>query len=139
VTQTKEEIEEELITLKHRFMAAAFGHDRAALWETKMRMAALSEILARRSHPALSTNRRNKGGAPPAADWPAIEEKLAAEIDLVGFPHRKGAEGWRTQADVVRFVEQLTGDAEPGKTALKQNVKRMLAEIRQKKGQKVGN
>jgi hypothetical protein len=81
--------------------------------------------------------RKGKGGAPPAADWPAIEERLAQEIADVGFPHRGGAPGWRFAADVERYVEGLTGDAEPGRSAVKANVRRMLSNI--KKGHKVGN
>jgi hypothetical protein len=30
----------------------------------------------------------------------------------------------------VRFIEELTGDDNPGKTALKENAKKMLADIR---------
>jgi hypothetical protein len=72
-------------------------------------------------------NRPNLGGAPPAADWPEIEKALEEEIRLVGFPSKDGPKGWRSKADVVRWVEEkLSNDEEPGKTALKENVNRML-------------
>jgi hypothetical protein len=69
-------------------------------------------------------------GRPFAADWLAIRERVKDEIKLVGFPDKKGTPGWRSQADVVRFIEELTGDDNPGKTALKENAKKMLADIR---------
>jgi hypothetical protein len=67
-----------------------------------------------------------KGGRPPAADWSAIEEALNKEIDLVGLPCKHGSPDWRTLADVIRWVEKLTGTDEPGKSALKDNVAKML-------------
>jgi hypothetical protein len=68
-------------------------------------------------------------GRPVAADWSEIKKALKVEIEAVGFPRKKGAPEWRSQADVIRFIEKLTGDDEPGKTALKENAKKMLAEI----------
>jgi hypothetical protein len=79
---------------------------------------------------------KTKGGRPPAADWAAIEEALEREIDAVGLPDKSAEPGWRNNADVVRWIEPLLGDAEPGRTALKQNTTDMLNRIRAKK---VGN
>ncbi|MGD0183778.1 MAG: hypothetical protein ABSC25_00845 [Roseiarcus sp.] len=110
----------------------------------QVRPAAVAEFAKRRGFAPPSwwtdgeAGTKNKGGAPPAADWSAIQDSLEVEIDLVGFPRRDGSPGWRFKADVIRWVEKLTGDDEPGKTALKDNVSRMLDNIRQKKGQKVG-
>jgi hypothetical protein len=70
------------------------------------------------------------GGRPPAADWGEIEKALEREIKTVGFPDRSGAPGWRFQADVIKFIEPLLGEDEPGKTALKENVKAMLDRIK---------
>ena len=78
----------------------------------------------------LAPPKRHPGGAPQAADWPAIEEALSREIESVGFPDRNAEPGWRTQADVIRWVEERTGNAEPGRTALKDNVSKMLRRIR---------
>jgi hypothetical protein len=71
------------------------------------------------------------GGAPPAADWPEFEKALEEEIDLIGFPAKDGPKGWRSKADVIRWIEARLGpDEEPGKTALKENVNRMLENIK---------
>jgi hypothetical protein len=58
-----------------------------------------------------------KGGRPFAADWPAIEEALEREINLVGFPNKGAGEGWRTAADVAQWVRGHLDDASPGPTA----------------------
>jgi len=76
---------------------------------------------------AIAPPKRRPGGAPPAADWSA--QALRREIKAVGFPNRNAEPGWRTQADVIRWLEPLLGDAEPGITALKTNVKAMLDRI----------
>jgi hypothetical protein len=78
-----------------------------------------------------------KMGRPFAADWAALEERVRAEIDIVGFPDRNGAPGWQKQADVVKFLEPHCGHYEPGKSALKDNVKRMLKKIASEISQKV--
>ena len=72
-------------------------------------------------------------GALPAADWPAIEEALNQEIDAVGLPRRDGVPGWRTTADVISWVEKLTGTDEPGKSALKYHVAKMLKSAEERK------
>jgi hypothetical protein len=71
-----------------------------------------------------------QGGAPYAADWPALEEELQREIAAVGFPSKDHEPGWRRPADVIRWVEKRTGKDEPGRTSLKVNVNRMLENIR---------
>jgi hypothetical protein len=86
-----------------------------------------------------ASGEKNKGGAPYAADWPTIQEALEAEINDLGFPCRDGAEGWRYQEDVVRFIERRCGDNEPGKSSLKRHAKEMLESIRRKKGQKLAS
>jgi hypothetical protein len=94
-----------------------------------------AQILARwpaKTCPVDLTAQRKGGGRPPAADWTAIEEALEREIREVGFPGPEHEPGWRTQADVVRWVEQICGNAEPGKTTLKDNTKSMLERIKVK-------
>ena len=77
--------------------------------------------------------RRGKGGRPAAADWPEIRKALWRELDLVGPPHKDGPPGWQYYSDVERWVLERTGDCEPGKTALKENTKRMVDDWRKKK------
>jgi hypothetical protein len=84
----------------------------------------------------VGTPQAGRSGRPPAADWPALEEALEREIDAVGFPERNGEPGWSRIADVLRWLELRTGKDNPGKTALKENAKKMLDRIRAKK---VGN
>jgi hypothetical protein len=79
-----------------------------------------------------ATQHRGKGGRPPAADWSAIRERLWRELDLVGLPRKDGPPGWRSMADVERYVEKLTGADEPGRTALKDNTKKMVEDWRKK-------
>jgi hypothetical protein len=77
---------------------------------------------------------KRKGGAPTAADWGEIEKALEREIDAAGFPSKEHEKGWRGPADVVRWIEgRLGSDEEPSHTALKENVRRMLENIRKKK------
>jgi hypothetical protein len=76
---------------------------------------------------------RGKGGRPPAADWSAIQESLWRELDQVGLPRKDGPLDWRSMADVERYVEKLTGADEPGRTALKDNTKKMVENWRKKK------
>lgn len=80
------------------------------------------------------TDRSGVGGRSTAADWPAIEQALECEINLVGFPDRAGAPGWQYKADVIRFVRPLLDDdSEPAEQTLKENVSRMLERIRARK------
>jgi hypothetical protein len=76
--------------------------------------------------PRPAAPRRGKGGRPAAADWSEIQKALWDELDLVGPPRRDGPPGWQSYADVERWVMERTGDREPGKTALKENTKRMI-------------
>jgi hypothetical protein len=79
---------------------------------------------------------KRKGGRPPAADWSAIEVAVNEEIDAVGLPSADGVPGWRTITDVIKWVEERTGQDTPGKTALKENVGAM---IRRATVRKAGN
>jgi hypothetical protein len=86
----------------------------------------LKEFPEKRSAPKV-------GGRPPAADWPAIEEALNEEIDAAGLPRRDGVPGWRTTADIVKWVAARTDGDEPGKSALKDNVAKMLKRAEERK------
>lgn len=48
---------------------------------------------------------KNKGGAPPKADWPAVEEAFAREVKEKDWPEPTNVKGWQTQADVVRWIK----------------------------------
>ncbi len=74
-----------------------------------------------------------RAGAPTAADWAELEVALEREIEKVGPPHKGAEKGWRTKADVARWIVVRTGDDEPGPSALKENVTKMLNRIRAKR------
>ena len=48
---------------------------------------------------------RNKGGRPPAADWEALEARLAEEIKIHGYPERGNPPGWRGTKDAADLAE----------------------------------
>jgi hypothetical protein len=103
-----------------------------ALFAKQRDLLAMPDWLRARTEEDLK-NPKGRGGKPPAADWPALQEALEREIDLVGLPRKDGPPGWRTTADVVHWLEERTGEDNPGKTALKDNAKRMLENIRERK------
>lgn len=79
-------------------------------------------------------NRRDRtgiGGRSFVADWPEYERLLRSEILQVGYPMKTGAPGWRTIADVCRWIaERLADDENPGPTTIRENVRVMLARIK---------
>lgn len=84
--------------------------------------------------PAEADVRRGVGGRSLAADWPEYEKALRAEIALVGLPTKAGTAGWRTQADVCRWIEgRLADDENPSPTTIKDNVRSMLSSIKAEK------
>jgi hypothetical protein len=91
-----------------------------------------TEVIKLFAIPSSTVGRAGFGGAPAAADWSAIKEALREEIGNVGFPSREGAPGWQTQADVRRWILERLGPNEepPGVTTLKDNIRRMLEELR---------
>src|SRR6516164_2738716 len=52
---------------------------------------------------------RNKGGAPPKADWDALKEPLRAEIKKHGYPHPQNPPGWQRTKDVVDWALTMLG------------------------------
>jgi hypothetical protein len=70
-----------------------------------------------------------RGGRPPAADWAEIKKAYREEVEKVGLPNIDHESGWRTQADVERWIAAHTGEYEPGKTALRENTKRIMIEV----------
>jgi hypothetical protein len=76
---------------------------------------------------------KRSGGRPPSADWSAHEEAYNREVDAVGLPTKDGVPGWRSQADVIRWLEpRLADDENPGKTSLKKRVGEMMLRTEQR-------
>ena len=50
---------------------------------------------------------RRPAGALAKWDWSAFEESFVEEVKTRGFPDKLNEEGWRTQADVARWVLDL--------------------------------
>jgi hypothetical protein len=83
--------------------------------------------------PEQSAKPKGNGGRPPSADWSAHEEAYNREVDDVGLPTKDGVPGWRSQSDVIRWLEPRLGDDEnPGKTALKERVGGMMRRAEQR-------
>jgi hypothetical protein len=61
---------------------------------------------------AVSTEARPKGkpGRPSEVDWDAIEAVFQLRIGELGLPDRDNEKGWRTKADVIRWVRRLLAD-----------------------------
>ena len=84
-------------------------------------------------HPDRKVKPKGKRGRPPSADWSAYEEAYNREVDTVGLPTKDGVPGWRSQSDVIRWLEPKLGDDEnPGKTALKERVGEMMRRAEQR-------
>jgi hypothetical protein len=75
---------------------------------------------------------KNKGGAPPKADWDALKEPLRAEIKKHGHPHPQNPPGWQRTKDVVDWALTMLGttgeDVSP--RTVEDNVRRILKELR---------
>jgi hypothetical protein len=83
---------------------------------------------------AVDTLAQPPGGRPPKYDWEAYREAFKREVKIRGLPERNGgADGWRTQADVVKWVEDLI-ETEPGyerlpdKSMIKKHVRNWIRE-----------
>jgi hypothetical protein len=74
-----------------------------------------------------------QGGRPPAADREAVKLVVEAEIKRRGgFPERDGEKGWRTKADLVRFVHGVLADRgeSAGDSTVGRYVTTILEELR---------
>jgi hypothetical protein len=70
------------------------------------------------------------GGRSFVADWAAHEERLEAEIKLVGFPSKDGPPGWQTVANVALWMAAGMGDDEdPKPKTIRNQVTAMLKRI----------
>lgn len=70
--------------------------DVLALW--------FADDTARSAKVSPTDNRKNKGGRPPDYDWDAFNTEIIRVADLDGLPGPDGGEGWRTQADLIRYM-----------------------------------
>ncbi|WP_430251248.1 hypothetical protein [Neorhizobium sp. DAR64860/K0K1] len=71
---------------------------------------ALRAVLAQRQRalsPPHSRARLSNAGAKAKFDWPAYEEAYMAEVRTRGFPSELNVKGWQSQADVVRYLQEL--------------------------------
>jgi len=75
---------------------------------------------------------KNKGGAPPKADWDALKEPLRAEIKKHGYPHRQNPPGWQRTKDVVDWALTMLGTTSEhvSPRTVEDNVRRILKELR---------
>jgi hypothetical protein len=56
---------------------------------------------------AQPTQPAGRRGAPPKADWSAIEEAFRHEVAKRGMPDETNVDGWQRQADVERWLDNI--------------------------------
>ena len=128
------------IELKRNLLTAPFGQSEA-LFPTISVVSVSVEDLERECAPQVeaahpqkkqveAAHPQKKMGRPPAQDWAEIQKVLKTEIlKLNSFPGPNEEFGWRSQMDAVRFITPYLDDGGVGGTALKTNVRRMLADL----------
>jgi hypothetical protein len=97
----------------HRFMSGVLVGD-CHYWDCRdwfpsrllVRVDDIEAILAHLRRPEGGVPRPS-GGRPEGCDWPAVRDALFARLDELGPPHPQNGEGWRTKADVARWVQGL--------------------------------
>lgn len=74
---------------------------------------------------------QTKGGRPTAADWETVKDALKIKIGEMGVPDRENPAGWRTQADVEKWVAELLQIRmeDAADSTIRDNTKRLLAKI----------
>jgi len=74
---------------------------------------------------------RNVGGRPQVVDWAAIAAALEQEVANRGFPELHNVNGWKSQADVVRWVATFLRKRgeKSSETAIRDHVRAMLKAI----------
>lgn len=90
---------------------------------------------------AAGTLRRRLPPARPVVDWDAAEAAFLIQCETLGLPALDNEPGWRTQADVVRFLElHLDARCEDADTStLKRHAKAMVDRARHHEASKRGD
>jgi len=73
-------------------------------------------------------------GAPPKADWSAIEEAFRREVAERGMPDETNVDGWQWQADVERWLDDILiheGVESVSETTLRRRAKGFLSRARE--------
>lgn len=73
---------------------------------------------------------RRKRGAKAQYDWPAIEAAFNARVGEIGYPDDQNEDGWRSQADVERWIAALAARGvgrEPSESLCREHARRFLA------------
>ena len=88
------------------------------------------EVEATKSPAAIAV--KDKGGAPPKADWDALKEALRAEIKKHGYPHPQNPPGWQRTKDVVDWALTMLGTTgeHVSRRTVEDNVRRILKELK---------
>jgi len=78
------------------------------------------------------SERSNKGGRPPAADWEALKDALVEEIKTQGYPDRQNLPGWRGTKDVADWiVETFPKEVKRvSRRTIEHNVRRIIRELK---------
>jgi len=138
---SKADLEEQIAALWEQAVWALAGGDRGRYLDLLRERRALEQKARRRLPPnrpaaekaAAGPVRKNaeplhRGGRPTILDEKALQEAFDREVDMVDFPRRNGAPGWRTQADVCEWILKQLGKGEkrPAESTLKAAVSRMM-------------
>jgi len=77
-------------------------------------------------------NLTSKGGAPPKADWPALEEAFLREVKERGVPELLNVEGWQRQADVERWIAEMLDreNIDVSETTIRGHARKFLSRAR---------
>jgi hypothetical protein len=74
----------------------------------------------------------NKGGRPEGADWGSLQDRLAEQIKIAGWPNRQNTPGWRRTKDVVEWlIEEFGNELEDvEQRTIEDNVRKMLRALK---------
>ena len=128
---SKADLEEQIAALCGQAVWALAGGDRGRYLDLLRERRALEQKAAEKAD--VGPVRKNagplqRGGRPTILDERALQEAFDREVDMVDFPRRDGAPGWRTQADVCEWILKQLGKGEkrPAESTLKAAASRMM-------------